>query len=113
MGLIKTEILGAKVWTEPEKRFTATGKEVASFRASVSKKKDEGYDNVNLDITVWEPADSVYQINKGDKVKLTGRLWPRLYQKKDGSTGLSLDISAESVEIDDYGSQPKDEPMPF
>jgi single-stranded DNA-binding protein len=119
LSYLKCSIAGVYVFDRAERRFTATGKELAQFKGSVSRKKGDGYENASADIVMWEPSEDslVWSLEKGSRVKIEGKFWPGAYvSKKDGEAKATINITAEKLEIDDYSrgnSTGDDGPVPF
>lgn len=87
---------------EPELRFTAKGDPVTTFSMAVSERSD---DTCWFRVSVWgKQAESCDRyLHKGSLVLVTGRLQhddkgnPRTFQRKDGTTGTSFEVSANNV----------------
>jgi len=64
------------------------------------KKNGEEFESIGkdyLDVTTDDAhADGADQ---GDKIRVTGRLKTKRFNKKDGSTGIALNVRAETFEI--------------
>lgn len=87
---------------------------VANVAHNQVRKNDAGeWENVGRDyFSVILPANTL--VNKGDKVEVTGKLKTKLYDKTDGSKGVSLEVRAESVNV--LSGRPKtvdDDELPF
>lgn len=87
---------------DPDLRFTNSGDAVASFSVGVTPRKKQGNDWVDMDTTWyrvsawrWDAEGVAEHVRKGDKVKVTGRLAAGTYEAKDGSTRVSLDVTAD------------------
>ena len=89
-----------------ELRFTPGGKAVASVRvaASESKKNDRGgYDDGGrffANVTLWEAdaeAAAEAGIEKGDPVLVSGVIFEREYETRDGNKGKSLEIKFATI----------------
>ena len=89
-----------------ELRFTPGGKAVASVRvaASESKKNDQGgYDDGDrffANVTLWEAdaeAAAEAGIEKGDPVLVSGVIFEREYETRDGNKGKSLEIKFATI----------------
>jgi single-strand DNA-binding protein len=95
----------ARLYAEPELRFTQGGKAVCSLPLVFSKRKknDQG---------VWEEAGSMFvrgtawdqlgehageSLAKGDEVIVTGELSVREFERKDGSKGQSVELNVYAV----------------
>ena len=77
--------------------------QVASFSLAVRTGKDE---TTWIDCTVWgKRAETVVNyLHKGDKITVAGNGKVRVYQKKDGTEGRSLDLR-----VSDFTLPPKKE----
>lgn len=70
---------------------------VANVAHNQVKKNDAGeWETVGRDYFSFVIPQGV-TVAKGDKVEITGKLKTKLYDKADGSKGVSLEIRAESV----------------
>ncbi len=96
---------------DPEMRFTSSGQAVTSFSVATSRsyttnagqKVDE---STWFRVSVWgAQAESCNQyLSKGSPVLVVGRIQPdpqtgnpRVFTRKDGSTGASFEINARNV----------------
>lgn len=54
-----------------------------------------------LNVTVWGPlAEHLDEhVKSGERVKVTGELYMRTYESRDGSQGVSLDVTAWGVQV--------------
>ena len=89
---------------DPEVRSTMSGVSVCSFTIAVNRKHEEKNGERPTDffrITTWRQlADSCGRyLTKGRKVAVLGELQAQLYNAKDGSTRMSLDVLADEVEF--------------
>ena len=90
---------------DPEQRFTPDGTPVTTFSVATSRKFGEKDETTWFRVTVWnKQAESCNQyLHKGSKVLVEGRLRPdesgnpRVFERKDGSSGASFEVTAESV----------------
>src|SRR5690349_22207728 len=85
---------------DPELRFTGSGKAVASLSviATESRKNqqtnewEDGDSTPWLSVSLWDRAAEALAesgIGKGDRVLVTGQLFVREYDRKDGTKGQS------------------------
>ena len=89
---------------DPEVRSTPSGITVCSFTIAVNRRHEEKNGERPTDffrITTWRQlADSCGRyLAKGRKVAVLGELQAQLYNAKDGSTRMSLDVLADEVEF--------------
>lgn len=89
--------LTGNVGREPEMRSTAQGLAVYSYSLGVNtgtpSKPHTSWFNIThfgKDAEYWNG-----RIHKGVKLMIIGRLSVRLFDKKDGSKGVSVDVSAD------------------
>jgi len=106
-----TIILVGNVGRDPEMRYTPNGQPVTSFSVA-SNRQYTGNDGQLVKETIWfrittwgKQAEACNQyIKKGSKVLVEGRLTadpatggPRIYDKQDGSSGASFEVTASTV----------------
>lgn len=89
---------------DPETRATTSGKTVCTFTIAVDRRgrnqdgeKQTDFFRINAWRSVGENCARF--LNKGQKVGVFGELQASLYEAKDGTTKLSLDVSADDVEF--------------
>jgi len=89
---------------DPEMRTTNSGVSVCTFTIAVNRRfagqngeRQTDYFRINA----WRAlADNCQKfLAKGRKVAVIGELQARTYQGKDGTTQMSLDVSADEVEF--------------
>jgi single-strand DNA-binding protein len=91
--------------SNPEQRFTPSGDPVTTFSVATSRKYGERDETTWFRVSVWgKQAEACSQyLHKGSKVLVDGRLRPdesgnpRVFERKDGSSGASFEVTAESV----------------
>ncbi len=103
---------------DPEMRFTPSGQPVTSFNVATNRSYT-GSDGQRVKETVWfrvsvwgkQAESSNNYLHKGSKVLIEGRLMadpatggPRTYNRQDGSTGASFEITASAVQFLDSRS---------
>lgn len=86
---------------DPELRYTQSGKAVASATVVIKGPKDQAGERPAffMDLSIWETLgeQAAECLKKGDRVQVSGRLKPREYEAKDGTTRRVLDLVAESI----------------
>lgn len=82
----------------PESKTTPNGVQVCSFTVAVNRKDKEA---IFYRVTAWRGlAETCGKfLEKGKKVAVIGELDPRTYESKDGSTKVSLDVTASEIEF--------------
>lgn len=89
---------------DPMKRETPSGVSVCNFTIAVNR-RFAGADGQKVtdyfNIVTWRAlADSCARyLSKGKKVSIVGELQARTYEANDGTTRMSLDVSAGEVEF--------------
>ncbi|MEG1524764.1 MAG: single-stranded DNA-binding protein [Clostridia bacterium] len=89
---------------DPEVRSTPNGVTVCSFTIAVNRRFAGQDGNRQTDffrINAWRQLGDTCAryLSKGRKVAVIGELQARTYEAKDGTTRLSLDVSADEVEF--------------
>lgn len=105
MSLPKIQGETARLWDNPELRFTPQGKAVCSLPLVFSKRKKneqgvwEDAGAMFVRGTVWDQQgeNAAESLMKGDEVIVTGELSVREYERKDGSKGTSLEMNVWAV----------------
>ena len=100
-------ILIGNLTRDPELRTTPNGITVCDFTIAVNRRKygqqaqQDGNDADFFRITAWRQLgeNCAKYLAKGRKVFVTGPLSARTYQANDGSTRVSLEVTAEDVEF--------------
>lgn len=90
--------------SDPELRWTQSGKAVVNFRIACNdRKKDEAGnwvdgDTTFLDVTSWRAPSAIADTcKKGSKVVVFGTLKQRTYETKDGNSKTVYEVVAEEV----------------
>lgn len=89
---------------DPQKRATPNGVSVCNFTIAVNR-RFAGADGQKVtdffNIVTWRAlADNCARyLSKGKKVAIVGELQARTYEANDGTTRMSLDVSADEVEF--------------
>ena len=89
---------------DPETRSTPNGVTVCSFTIAVNRRFASQGGEKQTDffrINAWRQLGDLCAryLTKGRKVAVIGELQARTYEAKDGTTRLSLDVSADEVEF--------------
>lgn len=111
----KIVIIG-NVATDPAMQSTPSGVTVCTFSVAVDRKyKDSNGDKVTdfFRVQAWRQLGEVCNrhVKKGMKVGAIGELKARTYEAKDGTTRISLDVTADEVDFMSYvDDKPKAKP---
>ncbi len=106
-----TIILAGNLGRDPEMRYTPNGQPVTSFSVAVndnytSNSGEKVQRTIWFRITAWGKQAEVCNnyLKKGQKVLVEGRLvvdpntgGPRIWQRQDGSSAASFEVSAQAV----------------
>ncbi len=89
---------------DPETRTTSSGVTVCSFTIAVNRRFASQGGERQTDffrINAWRQLGETCSryLAKGRKVAVIGELQARQYEAKDGTTRMSLDVSADEVEF--------------
>ena len=88
---------------DPETRSTSSGVTVTTFTIAVNRRFSQGGEKVTdfFRINAWRQLGETCSryLSKGRKVAVVGELQARTYEAKDGTTRMSLDVSADEVEF--------------
>ena len=98
----KCTIIG-NLTRDPETRITQSGVSVTSLTVAVNGRAKQG-EQAQTDyfrVTAWRQLGENCQkyLSKGRKVFVSGPLEARTYQANDGTTRVSLEVTAEDVEF--------------
>lgn len=87
---------------DPETRYTKTGKAVSSFRIAIKSGWGDNEKTSWLNCVVWgrddKPHGLIQYLQKGTKVAVTGPITLREYQRQDGTTSHSLDVTVSDFQ---------------
>ena len=100
-------ILIGNLTRDPELRTTPNGITVCNFDITVNDRRGRNQQNGQQEqtqyfrITVWRQLGETCQryLAKGRKVYVSGPLTARTYQANDGTTRVSLEVTADDVEF--------------
>lgn len=97
-------VLIGNLTNDPESRATPSGVSVCSFTIAVNRRFTGSDGNKVTDffrIQAWRQLADVCSryLSKGKKVAVVGELQARMYDAKDGTRRMSLDVSADEVEF--------------
>jgi single-strand DNA-binding protein len=105
MIMIIVEIAGF-LGADPEERFTATGKRVISLRVATRVRQGGRDETVWWRVNIWgDRYDKMLPyLKKGSSVIIIGEMGkPETYAAKDGTTQVSLTLSAEIIKFSPFG----------
>ena len=107
---------------DPETRSTPNGVTVCTFTIAVNRRFASQGGERQTDffrINAWRQLGETCSryLSKGRKVAVIGELQARTYEANDGTTRMSLDVSADEVEFltpraQDEGGAPAQSPRP-
>ncbi len=103
--MIIVEIAGY-LGADPEERFTATGKRVISLRVGVRVRQGGNDETVWWRVSIWgDRFDRMLPfLKKGSSVIVIGEMGkPDTYVGKDGTTQVSLNLTAEIIKFSPFG----------
>ena len=121
-------ILIGNLTRDPELRTTPQGLSVCDFTIAVNRRGGQQNEADFFRVTAWRQLgeNCAKYLAKGRKVFVSGPVSARTYQAQDGSTRVSLEVTADDVEFltprqeqapaqtaQNSGFTPVDEPLPF
>lgn len=110
--MIIVEIAGF-LGADAEERFTATGKRVVSLRVAARCRQSGNDETVWWRVNIWgDRYDKLIPyLKKGSSVIIIGEMnKPETYVAKDGTTQVSLTLTAEIVKFSPFGRPESKEP---
>ncbi len=105
MAFSKAMIIG-NLGRDPEMRYTPNGRPVTEFSVAVTHSSRDPQTGEWADdatdwfrVTVWgdRAERTAEQFRKGNRVFVEGRFRTREFERKDGTKGISLEITADNV----------------
>ena len=98
------QIVIGNVCADPTMSATPSGVTVCTFTVASDRRFRDAHGEKVTDffrVQAWRQLGDVCgkYVRKGMKVGVIGELQPRLYEAKDGTTRMSLDVSADDVEF--------------
>ncbi len=99
-------ILAGHLGSEPEVRFTSSGKKVTSFRMATNSRRSGKEKTTWWRVTVWgEQCDGIIpHLKKGSAVLVMGELLePEIYTDREGSPQVSLNLVASQISFSPFG----------
>lgn len=100
-------ILIGRLVRDPELRFTANGKSVATFSIAVNRTYSKTNEADFFNIVVWgKPAENCANyLSKGRLVGVQGEIQNRSYETKSGEKRYVTEIVASRVEFLEWGNK--------
>ncbi len=109
--MFHTIIIVGNLGKDPEMRYTPSGQAVTSFSVATNRRYtasngEQVNETIWFRISAWgKQAEICNQfLKKGSKVLVEGRLTPdkntggpRIWQKQDGTSGASFEVTAQTV----------------
>lgn len=93
--------LVGRLTKDPELRFTATGKAVATFSLAVNRTFSKSDEADFFNIVTWQKTaeNCANYLAKGQQVGVLGRLQSRSYENKEGRRIFVVEVVANEVEF--------------
>ena len=97
-------VIMGRLTRDPELRTTSSGINVCSFTVAVNRRRSAANNQPEADffrVSAWRQLgeNCAKYLAKGRKVFVSGPLTARTYQGNDGTTRVSLEVSADDVEF--------------
>ncbi len=103
--MILVEIAGF-LGADPEERFTSNGKRVVTLRVATRVRKGGNDETVWWRVNIWDDRfdKMLPHLKKGSPIIVVGEMTkPEIYTSRDGTTQVSLNISAEIIKFSPFG----------
>ena len=100
--------IAGRLGSDPETRFTPSGKKVTNFRVASSSKKGGEEETTWYRITVWgEQFDKMISfLKKGSAVMIQGELHkPKIFNDRDNQPQVSLDVTVHNISFSPFGGK--------
>ena len=90
-----------RLGSDPEIRYTTSGKAVASFSIACSEKRGGEETTEWVNVVAWEKLAEIcgQYLVKGSLVFIGGRMQTRKWQDKDGGTRYTTEIVARDMQM--------------
>ncbi len=100
-------VLIGRLVRDPELRFTASGKAVATFSIAVNRPFSKTREADFFNVVVWERTaeNCANYLSKGRLVGVEGRLQSRSYETKAGERRYVTEVVANMVEFLEWGDR--------
>lgn len=100
-------VLIGRLARDPELRFTASGKAVATFSIAVNRPFSKTNEADFFTVVVWgKPAENCANyLSKGRLVGVEGRLQSRSYETQNGEKRYVTEVVANQVEFLEWGNK--------
>ena len=88
--------------SEPKLRYTQSGQAVASFAVFVKRKNKDGeMESTPVNVVAWgEMAENITaNVQKGDRVLVSGRLQDSSYTDKEGNERKGVELVADEAGV--------------
>ncbi len=92
--------------TDPETRFTQTGKKVTTLRVATKSRKAGQDVTIWWRVTIWEEQfkNMMPFLKKGSAVIVVGEMQkPEIYTDREGKPQVSLELTAVSLQFSPFG----------
>lgn len=107
MRPVNTLTITGNLARDAEHSVTRSGQDMCRFNIGYTHRRknqagqweDAGTTWVNVTVFDRQAQDLAHNLRKGTGVLVTGPVEHRQYEKRDGTTGFSLDVIADSVAI--------------
>lgn len=99
-------VIAGHLGSDPEVRFTSTGKKVTTLRVATRTRRNGADDTIWYRVSIWgEQFDKMLTyLKKGSPVVVIGELQkPEIFTDRDGKPQISLNITASSIQFSPFG----------
>ncbi len=92
--------------SDPESRFTSSGKKVTTLRVATRVRRGQNDDTIWWRVTIWEERfeKMMPHLKKGSAVMVVGELHkPEIFQDREGKSQVSMEITAFQLQFSPFG----------
>jgi single-strand DNA-binding protein len=99
-------MIAGHLGSDPEVRFTSSGKKVTTFRVATNIRKGGQEETIWWRVTVWgeEFDNMIAHLKKGSSVIVFGELQkPEIFTDREGHSQVSMNITAHRLQFSPFG----------
>ncbi len=99
-------IIAGHLGSDPEVRFTSTGKKVTTIRVATNSRKANVDETIWWRVTIWgEQFDKIIPyFKKGSAIVVSGDIQkPEIFTDREGKQQISLNITANHIQFSPFG----------
>ncbi|HSX13377.1 MAG TPA: single-stranded DNA-binding protein [Chlamydiales bacterium] len=98
--------IAGNLGTDPETRFTQSGKKVTTLRVATHSRKGGQDVTIWWRVTIWDEQfkNMIPHLKKGSSVMVFGEMQkPEIYTDREGKSQVSLEMTASQLQFSPFG----------